>query len=108
MNCIISCSFGEVIDKITILKLKLKHATTETQIKNISFELNAIQNNCPLSTKDNELFKQLYDVNKLLWDLEDNIRHKSELKQFDQRYIEYAENIHIMNDKRADIKKKLI
>ena len=107
MNCIISCSFGEVIDKITILKLKLKHATTETQIKNISFELNAIQNNCPLSTKDNELFKQLYDVNKLLWDLEDNIRHKSELKQFDQRYIEYAENIHIMNDKRADIKKKI-
>ena len=107
MNYKISCSFGEVIDKITILKLKLKHATTETQIKNISFELNTIQNNCPLSTKDNELFKKLYDINKQLWDLEDNIRHKSELKQFDQQYLEYAENIHIMNDKRANIKKQI-
>ena len=107
MNCKISCSFGEVIDKKTILKLKLQHATTESQMKHISFELNTIQSEIPLSTQKDPLFDQLYTINSQLWNLEDNIRHKSKLHQFDKQYIYYAENIHRINDLRANIKKKI-
>ena len=54
-----------------------------------------------------ELFTQLSDVNKTLWDLEDSIREKSKKKEFDNIYINYAEEIHIRNDERYKIKRKI-
>jgi hypothetical protein len=107
MKCKISCSFGEIIDKITILKIKLEHAKDETKIKNISHELNTILNELPQAKSSDPLFDLLLNINKQLWDLEDNIRFKSQSKSFDKEYIECAENIHKTNDSRAEIKKKI-
>jgi hypothetical protein len=49
----------------------------------------------------------LLDVNKKLWDVEDFIRHKEKLKEFDEEFVFYARNVYITNDLRAEIKRKI-
>ena len=55
----------------------------------------------------NTYFNDLYLTNKKLWNLEDNIRNKSKKKEYDELFIQYAEQIHITNDIRYSIKKEL-
>ena len=107
MKCKISCSFGEIIDKISILKIKLSKATDKIVLGNIKLELETITNEIPLSKTEDQLFNEIFKVNKTLWDLEDSIREKSKAKCFDNEYIELAENIHIKNDERYQIKRKI-
>tara|TARA_Y100000389_G_scaffold73353_1_gene70006 strand:+ start:238 stop:1887 length:1650 start_codon:yes stop_codon:yes gene_type:complete len=111
MICKVSCSFGEIIDKVTILKIKLKHANLQQNNKlakiNLNNEINAIYQDVPKATTNDDLFNLLFDINQQLWDLEDNIRLKSKHKQFDQTYISYAEKIHHTNDLRYKIKRKI-
>ena len=107
MKCKISCSFGEVIDKISILEIKKIKATNKESLKNINNELNVIKKEIPSSKIKDELFINLYNVNKILWELEDFIRKKSSMGEYDKQFIECAKNIHIMNDKRYEIKKKI-
>jgi hypothetical protein len=107
MKCKISCSFGEVVDKMTILKIKLKKATDEEALRNIKNELDSILFETPLVSCDDDLFDELYYVNNRLWVLEDLIRAKSKNKSFDEEYISYAEDIHVTNDKRYRIKREI-
>lgn len=107
MDCKIYCSFGELIDKITILKIKEKKATDDNQLQNIKKELLLIQKDNILCNTNDSLFNELYNINNKLWILEDLIREKSKKKQFDLDYIKYAESIHITNDERYSIKKKI-
>ena len=107
MICKISCSFGEVIDKVTILRIKLKKIKDETALKNIKLELSKIQYDNTLINKSDKLFDDLYTINCKLWILEDLIREKSKKKEFDDKYIEYAECIHKTNDERFSIKNKI-
>ena len=107
MNCKISCSFGEIIDKKTILCIKKNKIKDKNVLKKIILELTTICNENPLVNNDDILFTQLYNINNKLWVLEDLIREKSLNKQFDEKYIEYAENIHKTNDERYKIKKQI-
>ena len=107
MICKISCSIGELIDKISILKIKLKKAENDNVRNNITKELELLTNENPISNIDDILFTELYKINSQLWVLEDLIRLKSENKEFDDKYIELAENIHITNDKRYTVKKEI-
>lgn len=107
MKCTISCSVGEIIDKITILKIKKKKATDASAIKNITHELNTIELQLPLSKNEDPLFEKLYEINNKLWVLEDLIRKKSRNKEYDKNFINYAESIHETNDERYNIKKKI-
>ena len=107
MECKISCSFGEIIDKHTILQIKKYKAKNKEVLTNIINELTAIEKENTLVKNNDILFKQLFKINNHLWELEDLIRNKSKNKEYDMKYIECAESIHIMNDKRY-IYKKLI
>ena len=107
MNCKISCSFGEIVDKVTILKIKQAHATSEEVMRNINNELTIIQKENPIVNNDDILFDDLSSINRCLWELEDLIRAKSKLKEFDDAYIQCAENIHKMNDRRYLIKRSI-
>ena len=107
MKCKITCSVGDLIDKITILKIKLNKIKRKDALENIKIELDTITNENPLSNKEDKLFTDLYQVNLKLWFLEDCIRMKSKKKEFDEQYISYAENIHIKNDERYKIKKSI-
>ena len=107
MNCKISCSFGEIVDKVTILKIKQSKATNPNALLNIRKELTIIQKENPKVNNKDTLFEKLSEINKKLWVLEDSIREKSKKKEFDRQYIEYAESIHITNDQRYLVKKQI-
>lgn len=108
MKYTIECSFGEIIDKITILEIKLKKSCDELQKRNILKEYDSLKNHLEGKNEDfNKLYKQLTIINNKLWILEDIVREKSGKKEFDLKYIECAENIHITNDERYQVKKKL-
>ena len=107
MNCKISCSFGEIVDKVTILKIKQQKASDKHQLNNITKELTTIQTENPMVNKKDDLFDLLSNINQKLWNLEDSIREKSRKKEFDKTYIEYAEQIHIQNDERYKVKRQI-
>lgn len=107
MDCKISCSFGEIVDKVTILAIKKKHAVNQDALRNINNELAVIQKENPIVKTDDILFDDLSSINQCLWELEDLIRAKSKLKEFDEAYIQCAENIHKMNDRRYLIKRRI-
>jgi hypothetical protein len=106
----INCSYGEVVDKIIILEIKLAECKNELQKQNILNEYNTLA--IYIKDKQNDttfkdLYNELHKINKQLWLLEDTIREKSRKKEFDKAYIECAENIHINNDKRYNIKRQI-
>lgn len=107
MKSIISCSFGEVIDKITILNIKYKKALDISVRNNVANEISAIERDNPHCKKEDTLFNELKKINEVLWNLEDLIRNKSSKGEFDESYIECAESIHKMNDERYDTKRKI-
>ncbi|WP_269603483.1 DUF6165 family protein [Prochlorococcus marinus] len=101
-------SIGELIDKITILEIKQIHMTG-IKLKNIDKELKLLKNiiqdkNLQI---DIDLINNLKEVNKSLWEIEDNIRIKESNQEFDKEFIEFARSVYKENDKRASIKKEI-
>jgi hypothetical protein len=103
-------SWGELIDKITILEIKNLKFHSITAKENINKELHYLLKIAQLNLMPNEitvLKSELNDVNLKLWEVEDNIRDKELLAQFDQVFIELARSVYRLNDIRAKIKKSI-
>tara|TARA_Y100000816_G_C26084636_1_gene572153 strand:+ start:173 stop:562 length:390 start_codon:yes stop_codon:yes gene_type:complete len=104
-------SLGELIDKITILEIKNEKINNKEKLKNISNELDklfTLLNSLQLSKKDLDKYsKQLYVVNKKLWETEDILRALENEKSFNKEFIENARNVYKLNDERFRIKNKL-
>jgi methyl coenzyme M reductase subunit D len=103
MKITIPISVGELIDKITILQIKSQYTDNEYVIKELE-ELNEIKSNIKY-TFNYEV--QLKEVNQKLWTIEDKIREKEKLQEFDEEFIELARSVYITNDKRSEIKRKI-
>ena len=104
-------SVGELIDKITILQLKMKFIKNKEQLNNVKNELKTLkpllkENNLE-TPKINKLLTELYEVNLKLWKIEDKIRDKERQSDFSDEFISLARSVYYTNDKRADIKKKI-
>ena len=111
MQLQVPVSVGEVLDKITILQIKLAHISDAAKRTNIQNELDAL---LPLVAGDafttdqmQALMAELKSVNEALWDIEDDIREKEAAKSFDAEFIRLARAVYITNDKRAEIKKQI-
>ena len=111
MQLQVPVSVGEVLDKITILQIKLAHISDATKRANIENELDAL---LPLVAGDafttdrmRDLMTELKSVNKALWDIEDDIREKEAAKSFDDEFIKLARAVYVTNDRRAEIKKEI-
>lgn len=104
-------SLGELIDKITILEIKNEKINDKEKLINISNELDkllTLLNSLQLSKKDLDKYsKQLYVVNKKLWETEDILRALENEKSFNKEFIENARNVYKLNDERFRIKNKL-
>jgi len=108
MKYTIECSYGEIIDKISILQIKLENVNDIKKQENISKEYESLKKWIrPDDGNVSKFLNDLYIVNKKLWDLENTIRVKSTNKIYDKSYIECAENIHINNDIRYYIKSQI-
>ena len=111
MQLQVPVSVGEVLDKITILQIKLAHISDAAKRANIQNELDAL---LPLVAGDafatdqmQGLMAELKSVNEALWDIEDDIREKEAAKSFDAEFIRLARAVYVTNDKRAEIKKQI-
>ena len=111
MQLQVPVSVGEVLDKITILQIKLAHISDAAKRINIQNELDAL---LPLVASDTfttdqmqGLIAELKAVNELLWKIEDDIREKEAAKNFNAGFIRLARSVYITNDKRAKIKKQI-
>ena len=104
-------SWGELIDKITILEIKQINIKSTSALSNINKELGylseIVKNSDGVSELITELKQQLLDVNKRLWKVEDEIRDKELKQEFDIVFIELARKVYRLNDERAKLKKDI-
>jgi hypothetical protein len=102
---------GELIDKLTILEIKAANISDAAKLANVKVELQLLQDtwrsSAHASTDIDAEWKQLRDINKKLWDIEDQIRDKERERRFDQEFIELARAVYITNDERAAVKKQI-
>ena len=109
-----SISIGELIDKITILEIKVEKIKDSTKLKFAKHELKSLNKtlltlnfSSDQNTSLNLLKKDLNVINRTLWDIEDDIRNCEAENNFDKKFIELARKVYLTNDKRAYLKKKI-
>jgi len=102
-------SYGELIDKITILEIKSERIGDSAKLANVRIELDLLNETWradPASRIDIATERaQLRGVNEALWDIEDRIRLKEKARAFDDEFVELARSVYIRNDERAAIKR---
>ncbi len=112
MSILINVSFGEFLDKLTILQIKSERISDGEKLQNIDKELAEMTAawQAQLEQLDNEVndeIGQLKRINEALWDIEDAIRDKERHKQFDDEFVRLARSVYFTNDERAEIKKQI-
>lgn len=104
-------SYGELIDKITILEIKSERMSDPAKLANVANELDALNRTWaadPAAAVDiADLRDRLKAVNEALWDIEDRIRLQEKAKAFDAGFIELARSVYIRNDERAALKREI-
>ena len=104
-------SAGELVDKITILKIKKEKITNKGKLIEINKELDSLTSTFNKSIKKNinleTLVKELKNINLKLWDIEDKKRELEKKQGFGKEFIELARNVYKFNDERAKIKFKI-
>ena len=109
----IEVSIGEIVDKLTILEIKKENIKDEDKLKNIQKEYDILKDALPIIKKECSpiefeiLFNQLININKKLWDIEERIREKESLSEFDDEFIQIARSVYKFNDFRSKIKKEI-
>jgi len=110
-NMQVPVSPGEVLDKITILEIKSERMSDPEKVANVCAELALLQETWGNNISDDEtirrLHAQLKEINEALWEIEDDIRDKERLREFDDRFIELARAVYVTNDRRSQVKKEL-
>lgn len=110
-DILVPISPGELLDKITILRIKSARMTDATKLANVRHELTQLEATwrgsgaAIAAVGDDEA--ALQRVNESLWDIEDEIRDKELAQAFDARFIELARAVYVTNDERAAIKKRV-
>jgi hypothetical protein len=108
---LVPVSPGELLDKITILRIKVARIQDATKLANVKLELSLLEQtwkDSGAAAHDVALDERaLEDVNGRLWDIEDRIRDKEAHQTFDREFIELARAVYICNDERAAIKKRI-
>jgi len=104
-------SAGELLDKITILEIKLSKIEDKESLVEINKEYNSLkktQNSHIKVTADLEiLIKELKEINLKLWNIEDGKRNCEKKKDFGKTFIDLSRNVYLNNDKRAKIKSEI-
>jgi hypothetical protein len=103
----VEISDGELLDKLSILKIKEKFIVDESKLKNVDNEINALSPLCTnllYGLEISDLYQKLILVNTKLWEIEDQLRIKEKSKEFDDEFISLARSVYYT---RASIKKEI-
>lgn len=104
-------SWGELLDKITILEIKSERIADPAKTANVARELAAL-----IHTRDRagvdlapvaDAIGALREVNEALWQIEDDIRDCERLETFDEKFIALARAVYRTNDRRAQLKRRI-
>ena len=111
-DILVPISPGELLDKITILRIKVARIQDAAKLANVKRELALLEqtwkDSGAAAVHDVALDERaLENVNERLWDIEDRIRDKEARQTFDREFIELARAVYICNDERAAIKKRI-
>ena len=111
MAVLVPVSWGEVIDKITVLEIKSEKLDDSAKLANVRKELGLLtairDKEFPNHTVLAELSAQLKAINLSLWEIEDDIRDFERAKDFSQGFIDLARAVYVTNDKRAAVKRQI-
>jgi|SRR5210317_296256 predicted transcriptional regulator len=100
---LVEISKGELIDKITILEIKDEKITEPEKLKNVRHELDTIRKlEFPTPIKE-----KLMEVNRRLWDVEDDLRLLEKEGKFDDEFVKKARSVYKLNDERSRLKKTI-
>jgi hypothetical protein len=104
----IEVSNGEIIDKLTIIQIKLERIKDKGKLVNLKKEYDELitVSSSIISTSD-PLYLALYEVNCELWDIEDLIRDLERKKEFGDDFISTARAVYFKNDKRSELKREI-
>jgi len=110
-DVLVPVSAGELLDKITILRIKAARMSDAQKLANVRLELGLLEKTwTELGGATTELTAEehaLQSVNERLWDIEDRIRDKEARQLFDREFIDLARAVYVTNDERAAIKKRI-
>lgn len=111
MQVVIAVAPGELIDKVTILEIKLERIADSSKLANIQREFETLlgdyQALLALNSTLPTLAMRLKDVNSRIWEIEDNIRDLERAKDFGPAFVETARSVYRTNDERAAIKRQI-
>ena len=101
-------SAGELLDKISILEIKLEKISDKSSLEQLKKEYKILKENqnstIKIEGKIEDLFKSLKNINLKLWNIEDRLRICEKNKDFGKEFIELAREVYFNNDKRSKIK----
>jgi hypothetical protein len=105
----IEVSVGEVVDRLSILEIKLERIGDPVKLQNVRAEYDLLLKALEGAgiSRESEDFEALKDVNGRLWEIEDLIRKKERAGQFDREFVELARAVYRENDKRFEIKSRI-
>jgi hypothetical protein len=105
---LIEVSNGEIVDKLTIVEIKLSKIEDPVKRKNLETEWEVLNKAViEIMDKNDPLYKKLYLINEKLWDIEDDCRTFEKNKDFGNSFIETARSVYMTNDERAAVKKDI-
>ena len=111
MKIEIPISFGELIDKLTILEIKKSKITNNKKLKNVQLEFELLNKKYRTILNDTKELQVFYDallkVNSKLWEIEDKIRILEKNKEFNEEFIDLARSVYKSNDERFAIKNEI-
>ena len=109
-DLLVPVSPGELLDKITILRIKVARIQDAGKLANVKLELALLEDTWRACGADKDVSQDehaLHSVNERLWDIEDRLREKEARQTFDRDFIELARSVYVANDERAAIKKRI-
>ena len=107
----VEVSWGELLDKITILEIKMQRLTAPASVANVRHELEQLTRTVaslgPLSPEVEAKRRALRAINEKLWDVEDAIRACEAEQRFDAQFVALARSVYVLNDERGRIKRDI-
>lgn len=111
MTVKVDVSYGELLDKISILEIKIAHATAPSQRANIQRELDILsaarRDLLPTHAELEGIYGALKTVNQKLWKIEDDIRDCERRQDFGPSFVALARSVYVSNDERAALKRRI-
>ncbi len=112
MEVNVPVSVGELLDKLSIVEIKIKNISDSQKLEYLNKEFNLLKEKADdvksINTqKYNEFYSSLLKTNSKLWEIEDDIRDLENLKKFDEAFVSLARSVYITNDERFEIKTKI-